>query len=67
MASSYDVVLCSETLVSGHRHISELAVSHFGRPMLRLHSPAVRGSRGLAVYIRDGWCVSRQKEYECKC
>ena len=28
-ASSYDVVLCSETLVSGHRHISELAVSHF--------------------------------------
>ena len=66
-ASSYDVVLCSETLVSSHRHISELAVPNFSRPMLRLHSPAVRGSRGLAVYARDGWCVSRQKEYECKC
>ena len=25
-ASSYDLVLCSETMVSGHRHSSELAV-----------------------------------------
>ena len=35
--------------------------------MLRLHCPAERGSRDLAVYVRDGWCVSRQRTYECKC
>jgi len=66
-ASSYDLVLCSETLVSGHRHSSELAVPYFSRPVLRLHDPAVRGSRGLAAYVREGRCVSRQKIYECQC
>ena len=29
-ASSYDLVLCSETLVPDHRHSSELAVPYFG-------------------------------------
>ena len=33
MASSqYDLLLCSETLVSDRRHISELLVPGFGRP-----------------------------------
>ena len=30
----YDILLCSETLVSDMRHVSELLVSGFGRPVL---------------------------------
>ena len=63
-ASSYDLVLCSETLVSGHRHSSELSVPYFSRPVLRLHDPAARGSRGLAAYVREARCATRQKRYE---
>ena len=35
MASSqYDILLCSETLVSDMRHVSEILVPEFGRPVL---------------------------------
>ena len=33
-SSQYDLLLCSETLVSDNRHISELLVPGFGRPVL---------------------------------
>ena len=33
-SSQYDLLLCSETLVSYRRHISELLVPEFGRPVL---------------------------------
>ena len=33
-SSQYDLLLCSETLVSDRRHISELLVPKFGRPVL---------------------------------
>ena len=32
--SQYDLLLCSETLVSDRRHMSDLLVSGFGRPVL---------------------------------
>ena len=32
--SQYDILLCSETLVSDLRHVSELLVPGFGRPVL---------------------------------
>ena len=54
MASSqYDMLLCSVTLVSDMRHMSELLVPGFG------HSVLCRGKmhrdRGMAAYIRDGF------------
>ena len=33
-SSQYDILLCSETLVSDLRHLSELLVPGFGRPVL---------------------------------
>ena len=33
-SSQYDLLLCSETLVSDRRHISELLVTGFGSPVL---------------------------------
>ena len=33
-SSQYDILLCSETLVSDSSHVSELLVPGFGRPVL---------------------------------
>ena len=33
-SSQYDILLCSETLVSDMRHVSEVLVPGFGRPVL---------------------------------
>ena len=33
-SSRYDILLCSETLVSDLRHVSKLLVPGFGRPVL---------------------------------
>ena len=33
-SSQYDILLCSETLVSDMRHVSEILVPGFGRPVL---------------------------------
>ena len=43
--SQYDILLCSETLVSDLRHVSELLVPGFGRPVMlcRGKLPRARG------------------------
>ena len=45
-SSQYDILLCSETLVSDMRHVSELLVPGFGRPVLlcRGKIPPARGA-----------------------
>ena len=60
-APHYDVVLCSETLVSDRRHQSELMISGFGRPVL-LYRGELPRSRGLAAYVREGYGCFRQKK-----
>ena len=62
----YDVLLCAETLVSNRRHLSELHIPGFGRPICSLRGSLPR-SRGLSMYVRDGFCAFRQAKYECKC
>ena len=66
MASSqYDVLLCSETLVSDMRHVSEVLVPIFGRPVLcRGKMPR---ARGMAAYVRDGYGAFRRRKFECGC
>ena len=49
-SSEYDTLLCSETLVLYMRHVSELLVSGFGRPVLLCRGKLPR-TRGMAVYV----------------
>ena len=51
-SSQYDILLCSETLVSDMCHVLEVLVPGFGRPVLcRGKMPR---ARGMAAYVRDG-------------
>ena len=58
-SSQYDILLCSETLVSDSRHVSELLVPGFGRPVLLCPGRMPR-ARGIAAYIRDGYGAFRK-------
>ena len=67
MASSqYDLLLCSETLVSDRRHISELLIPGFGRPVLLCRDGMPRAS-GIAAYVRDGYRAFRHPKFDCGC
>ena len=65
-SAQYDIILCSETLVSNRRNIAELLLPNFNRPALLLRDSRPR-ARGLAVYIRTGFCASMQKNHICEC
>ena len=49
-SSQYDMLLCSETLVSDLRHVTELLVPGFGRPVLLCRGRLPR-ARGMASII----------------
>ena len=49
-SSQYDILLCSETLVSDMHHESKVLVPGFGRPVLLCQGKMPR-ARGLAVYV----------------
>ena len=65
-SSQYDVLLCSETLVSDLRHVSELQVPGFGCPVL-LCRGKLPHARWMAAYVRDGYGAFRQPIFECGC
>ena len=65
-SSQYDILLCSETLVSDMRHVSEVLVPGFGRPLLLCRGKMPR-ARGMAEYVRDGYGAFRQPKFECGC
>ena len=56
-SSQYDILLCSETLVSDMRNVSVL-VPGFGRPRL-LRWGTMRRARVMAAYVRDGYGTFR--------
>ena len=60
----YDILLCSKTLVSGMRHVSEEQVPGFGRTVL-LCRGKMPHARGMAAYVRDGYGAFRQPKFEC--
>ena len=64
-SSRYDLLLCSETLVSDMLHVSELLVPGFGRPVLLCRGRMLR-ARGIAA-LRDGYGAFRQPKFECGC
>ena len=49
-SAQYDILFCSETLVSDLRHLSELLVPDFGRPFLLCRAKMPR-ARGMAAYV----------------
>ena len=65
-SSQYDILFYSETLVSDMRHVSELLVTGFGRPVLLCRGKMPR-ARGMAAYMRDGYGVFRQLKFKCGC
>ena len=65
-SSQYDILLCSETLVSDMPHVSEVLVPGFGRPFLLCRGKMPR-ARGMAAFVRDGYGALRQSKFECGC
>ena len=65
-SDKYDIMFCSETLVSDLRHISELLIPGFKKPTL-LKRDAIPRARGMALYIREGLSASHRPLYECGC
>ena len=61
-SSQYDILLCSETLVSDMRHVSEVLVRGFDRPVLLCRGKMPR-VRGMAAYVRDGYGAFRQPKF----
>ena len=57
-SSQYDILLCSETSVSDMRHVSEVLVPGFCRPVLMCRGKMPR-ARGMAAYVRDGYGAFR--------
>ena len=55
-SSQYDILLCSETLVSDMRHVSEVLVPGFCSPVARGKMPR---ARRMAAYVRDGYGAFR--------
>ena len=53
-SSQYDILLCSETLVSDLCNVLELLVPGFGRNVLLCRGKLPR-ARGMAAYVRDGY------------
>ena len=61
--------LCSffmPNLVSDMRHVPELLVPSFGRPILLCRSKMPRACR-MAAFVRDGYGAFRQPKFECGC
>ena len=65
-SSRYDILLRSETSVSDMRHVSELLVPGFGRPVLLCRGRMPR-ARGMAAYVLDRCGAFRQPQFECGC
>ena len=65
-SSQYDILLCSETLALDMRHLSEILVPGFGRPIL-LCRGKMPWARGMAAYVRDGYGAFCQPKFECGC
>ena len=65
-SSPYDILLCSETVVSDMRQVSEVLVTGFGRPVLLCRGKIPR-ARGMATYVRDGYGAFCQPKFECGC
>ena len=56
---NYDIILCSEAMVSNQRQVSEILIPDFFKPTLLLKG---NGKHVLATYIRTGFSVFLRNE-----
>ena len=66
VSRQYDILFCTETLVSDMRHISELLIPGFKKPIL-LKRNSIPRACGMAIYVREGYSASRNHLAECGC
>ena len=66
VSPNYDIILCSEKLVSDRRNINELLIPGFNKPKLLIRDSRPR-VRGLATYIRSGFPASIMSDNVCQC
>ena len=66
ISRNYDIILCSETLVSNYRNVSEILLPGFTKPTLLRRDSRPR-VRGLATYIRSGFSATIKKNHICNC
>ena len=66
ISRNYDIILCSETLVSNYRNVSEILLPGFNKPTLLRRDSRPR-VRGLATYIRSGFSATLKKDNVCNC
>ena len=64
--SQYNILLCSETLVSDMHHVSELLAPGLGRPVL-LSQGRMPRARGMMAYVQDGYGALCHPKFECCC
>ena len=62
----FDLIFCSETLVSNFGHSSEFLLPGFSKPLL-LRRNAIPRARGMALYIKSGFSATRFNKFECGC
>ena len=65
-SKGFDILFCSENLASNFRHISELAIPGFKRPILFKRNEINRAQR-MAVYIRSGCSAPHKATFEHGC
>ena len=66
LSSNFDIILCSETLVSNFRNINELLLPNFNKPFLIKRDSRPR-ARGMALYIRSGFNAQHITKFACTC
>ena len=66
-SSQYDILLCSETLVSDVRRVSDLLVPGFGRPVLLCRGKIPNSSPMDGCIRRDGYGAFGQPKFERGC
>jgi hypothetical protein len=56
----YDVIMCSDTLVSDRRHVSELCIPGFSRPVQIRQASDLGSVDWLHMYVKVFWCIGRR-------
>ena len=63
----YNILLCSEILLSEMRHMSELLKPEFGREVFLCRDNFPRARWMMAAYVRDRYGAVHQPRFECGC
>ena len=64
LSTDYDIICCAETLVSDMRHVSEILIPGFSKPVL-LRRKSIPRAQGMCVYICSNFNAARSSRHEC--